>query len=136
MVLILGGRLADTVIYPNGVTYGQISVLLFGTSAALFVFSSQRFLRAQEHNLWNLSTKYEKAIKKVHGPFSTDQWQELLRKSDNRSRQYNGEGTHAYNLAILIMISGLLFAITPYNLVVALTVAILGYTLEALQVIR
>jgi hypothetical protein len=136
IVLVLGGRLADIEIFPNGVTYGQISVLLFGMSAALFIFSSQRFLQAQEHNLWSLSTKYQKAIRKDHGPFSTDQWEELLRKSDGKSRQYNEEGSLAYNVAILVMIGGLFCAIASYNLVVALVVAIAGYALEVLQVIR
>ena len=136
IVLVLGGRLADIGLYSNGVTYGQISVLLFGISAALFIFSSQRFLRAQEHNLWSLSTKYEKVIRKNHGPFTADQWEELLLKSDCKSRQYNEEGCFAYNGAILIMIGGLFWAIASYNLVVALIVAIAGYALEALQVIR
>jgi hypothetical protein len=73
-LIILARALADTDVYSIGVTYGQISVMFFGTSAALLIFSSQRFLRAQEHNLWKLPTEYRKLIKKKHGPFTDDQW--------------------------------------------------------------
>jgi len=49
------------------------------------------------------------------------------------SRQYEREGRVIYNLAILFMIGGLFLAIVPYNMVIALFMATLGYLLEAWQ---
>jgi hypothetical protein len=136
IVLVLGGRLADIGIYSNGVTYGQMSVLLFGTSAALFIFSSQRFLRAEEHNLWTLPSEYKKIIKKKHGPFTNQRWEDLLLKSDERCRQCNKEGGYAYNGALLVMIFGLFFAVAPYNMTIGVFVLVIGVALEAFQIIR
>lgn len=136
IVLVIGGKLADTDICSIGVTYGQISVMLFGTSAALFIFSSQRFLRAQEHNLWKLPTEYKKLIKKKHGPFTGDQWEELLLKSDEKCRLYEKEGRYAYNGAMLVMITGLFWAIVSYNMIIAILVFVIGVALEALQKFR
>lgn len=136
VVLEIGGKLADIEIYPNGVTYGQISVSLFGTSAALFIFSSQRFLRAHEHNLWKLPTDYKEAINRKHGPFTDDQWKELLVKSDGKCRQCEKEGRYAYNGAMLVMITGLFWAIASYNMAVAVLVVVISFALEALQIFR
>lgn len=136
IVLVLGGKLADIEIGSIGVTYGQISVLLFGTSAALFIFSSQRFLQAQEHNLWRLPPEYANAIKKDRGPFTNNQWEKLLLKSDERCRLYEEEGRHAYNGAMIVMLSGLFSAIASYHMTIAILVFIIGITLEALQMLR
>jgi hypothetical protein len=136
IVLAIGGKLADTDIFSVGVTYGQISIMLFGTSAALFIFSSQRFLRAQEHNLWKLPTEYTKLIKKKHGPFTDDQWEELLLKSDEKCRLYEKEGRHTYNVATLVMITGLFCAIASYNMIIAVLVFVVCLALEAYQIFR
>jgi hypothetical protein len=136
IVLAIGGKVSNVEMFSLGANYGQISVSLFGISAALFIFSSQRFLRAQEYNLWSLSSEYQKSIKKHRGPFTADQWEELLLKSEDKCWQCEEEGRHTYNGAVLIMIGGLFFAIASYDLVVAFIVAIAGYSLEALQIIR
>ena len=135
IVLTIGGKVADVQIWSIGVTYGQISVFLFGTSAALFIFASQRFLRAQEHNLWRLPVEYKEAIMK-DGSFTDSQWEELLLSSDKKCREYEKEGRWTYDGASLVMILGLFFAIASYNSGVALFVLIIGVVLEALQIFK
>jgi hypothetical protein len=136
IVLVLGAKLADIGIYPNGVTYGQISVLLFGISASLFIFSSQRFLHAQEYNLWKLPTDYKKSIEKDRGPLTNDQWEDLLLKSEGRCRLYEKEGRYAYDGASFMMIFGLFWAVASYKLTIAILLFVMGVASEALQILR
>jgi hypothetical protein len=136
IVLVIGGKLTDIDIYSIGATFGQFSVMLFGTSAALFIFSSQRFLQAQEHNLWELPNEYKRLIHKKHGPFTDDQWEELLLKGEKKCRQYEKEGRYAYNVAVIVMTIGLFWAVAPYHMTIAVLVTVLGLTLEAFQILR
>jgi hypothetical protein len=136
IVLILGGRLADIAFLQNIVTYGQTEVLLFGISSALFIFSSQRFLTLQEHDLWSLSDYYRDFIKEQEGLFTTREWNDLLKRSDEGSRTYEKEGRCAYNTAILIVIIGLFFAIASYQFFVAIVVTLVSIILEIYQILK
>lgn len=136
MVLVIGGKLADNGIFPIGITNGQLSVILFGISAVLFIFSSQRFLEAQEHNLWNLPPEYKALFRKKHGGLTDDQWEDLLQNNDGKCRQYEKEGGRAYNCALLAMITGIFFIVGSYNWAIAILVSGMGYALEAYQILR
>jgi len=63
-------------------------------------------------------------------------WNDFLYESDIQSRKYEKEGRIFYNLAMLVMIGGLFFAITPYNVGIALFVLTIGYLLEIWQALR
>jgi len=135
IALILGGQVADVSICTTGVTFGQISVLLFGISTALFTFASQRFIHAHEFNVWNLPEEYKRFLKQELKNQNKN-WDSFLLKSDARCRRYEREARLGYNYGIFFMLAGLLSAIIPYNLVIAFFVAILGYLLEAWQLLR
>lgn len=135
IALILGGQIADVNIRTTEVTFGQISVLLFGVSTALFICSSQRFIHAQEFNVWDLPSDYVKFLKaELKG--QEKEWDNYLLESDIRCRQYEREGRITYNLAIVFMLGGLFLAIVPYNFFIASLVAILGYLLELWQFLK
>lgn len=136
IVLIIGGNIPKVGICSTGITYGQLSVLLFGICGSLFIFASQRFLRAQEHNLWKLPAVYKNVIRKIHGPSTKDEWENMLVKSDEKCRRYQREGRWAYNGAILLMITGLFFAISLYNTTIAVSAFIIGLLLEVWQILN
>lgn len=133
IALIMGGQVADVEICTSGVTFGQISVLLFGTSSMLLIFASQRFLHAHEFNAWDLPDEY---IRLCLGDMKTarpKEWDALLLKGDASSRKYEREGRYSYDLAIFLMIGGLFFMIIPYSMVIAILVFVLGIILEVIQ---
>ena len=129
IALILGGSIADVDICTTGTTFGQLSVLLFGISAALFVGACQRFLHAQDLNVWDLPKDYRKFIEEELEKKNV-KWDSYLLDNDAKSRHYEKEGRLFYNLAILFMLSGLLLAVVPYNKAVAVIIAVIGYSLE------
>lgn len=63
IALVLGGQVADVDICTMGVTFGQISVLLFGTSTVFFIAAAQRFLHARETHTWDLPNDYKRFVK-------------------------------------------------------------------------
>lgn len=129
IALVLGGQVADLNIGTTGVTFGHISVLLFGTSSALFIAAAQRFLHAQETHLWDLPEDFKRFIRNDRERKGKE-WDEVLYESSVKSQKYENEGRKFYNSATLIMIGGLFFAIYPYNWGIALFVSALGYLLE------
>lgn len=135
IALILGGQVADVDICTTGITFGQISVLLFGISTGLFICSSQRFIHAQEFNLWDLPSEYVRFLKEKLKE-QEKEWDSYLLESDAKCRRYEKEGRITYNLAIVVMLGGLFLAIAPYNVVIALFVTGLGYLLEMYQYLK
>lgn len=135
IALVLGGQIADVDICTKGVTFGQISVLLFGTSASLFIAAAQRFLHARETHAWDLPNDYRRFVESREKK-KGKKWDDFLHESDIQSRKYEKEGRIFYNLAMLIMIGGLVFAIAPYSLGIALFVGTIGYLMEAWQVLK
>lgn len=133
IALIMGGKVADVELCTSGVTFGQISVLLFGTSSMLFIFASQRFLQAHEFNAWDLPDEYIRLCLDNMKTARPNEWDKFLLKSDVSCRKYEREGGHSYDLAIFLMIGGLFFMIVPYSLVVAIPVVVLGIIFEVYQ---
>jgi hypothetical protein len=132
IALVLGGQIGDFYILETGATFGQIAVLLFGISTALFAFASQRFIHAQEFNIWDLPDDYAKFLKEELKK-QKKEWYPYLLESDAKSRQRENEGRKAYNLGLLLIFTGLFFSIAPYNLPIALIVSGIGFTLELWQ---
>jgi hypothetical protein len=135
IALVLGGQVGDVDICTTGVTFGRISVLLFGTSAVFFIAAAQIFLHARETHTWDLPVDYKRFVKSKLEE-KGKKWDNFLYEKDIQSKKYEKEGRIFYNLAILIMIGGLGFAIAPYSLGIALFVGAIGYLMEAWQVLR
>lgn len=133
IALIMGGKVADVELCTSGVTFGQISVLLFGISSMFFIFSSQRFLHAHEFNVWDLPDEYIRLNLNNMKTARPKEWDDLLIKSDAFCRKYEKEGRYSYDLSIFLMIGGLFFMIVPYSMVVAILVVVFGIILEASQ---
>ena len=135
IALIMGGKVADTDICLSGITFGQVSVLLFGISSVVFIFACQRFLHAHEFNIWRLPDEY---VRLICGDLKVqkEKWDKLLLDSDASCRKYEKEGRLAYDSAILFTMVGLFFMIVPYSLAVAAIVLVLGGFLEAWQYLR
>jgi hypothetical protein len=136
IALIMGGQVANVGICTSGVTFGQLSVLLFGSSSIFFIFASQRFLHAHEYNVWDLPEEYIRLTLDDLKSAQPKKWDEFLLENDSTCRKYEKEGRYSYDFAILLMIGGLFFMIVPYSLVAAILVFTLGALLETLQYLR
>lgn len=113
-----------------------IKQIVANTKLRLNSHISRDFYERKNIIYGNYLQNMRRLSEKKHGPFTDDQWEELLQESDEKCRQYEKEGRNAYNIAILTMIAGLFLAIASYNLTVAFLVAIIGYALEALQFVK
>jgi len=128
--IILNWSVANTSIYNTSLTWGDIAVSLVGISAALFIAASQLFLRAKDSNMWNLSEKHERYLKKeVFGA----EWEKIKEENLNNCKRCEMWGRRFYNPAIIVMFLGLGFLIAPYNYAIAIIVAGSGISLELWQ---
>lgn len=132
IALTLGGQVADIEIWTSGATFGQISVLLFGISAGLFVCAAELFLNAKEFDVFDIPTPYRELLKDDCEQKKKD-WVEFEDEQTAKCLRSESLGRKCYNSAIFIIFGGLFFAIAPYNIVIAVVVAGLGILLELWQ---
>lgn len=135
IALTLGGQVADIEICTSGVTFGQISVLLFGISTGLFISAVELFLCAKEFDVFDIPQPYRKLLKEDCEQKKKD-WSEFEDEQTAKCRRNELLGRRCYNSAIFIIFGGLFFAIAPYNIVIAVVVAGLGISLELWQMLR
>ena len=130
--IVLGWSVADTEIY-EGITYGQIAVLLFGISTGLFVSSSEFFLHAKNFDIFELSEDYRDWLQTG---FPNEDWDKIWIDNTKECRANEKYGRLCYNLAIFVLFIGLFFAIAPYSLGIAVIVSGFGIILELWQLRR
>jgi len=133
IALILGGRIADTIIQVPVFTFGQVAILLFGISAGLFICASEFFLHAKEFDVYKIPDRYWTLFK---DNYENDDKKiaEFEDKQTILCRRNEARGRRCYNIAIFMVFIGLFFAIAPYNLVIAIIVAGFGMAIETWQV--
>lgn len=136
IVLILGGRVPDSLIFPQyaelKVTYGHVAVLSLGISAALFISAAQFFLLSREFDIYDIPESYREVLRHRHDETKED-WEEFEKESDSKCHQYESSGRNLYNIAVFGVWIGVGFAILPYNCLIALVVAGSGIILEIWQ---
>lgn len=135
IALILSGPIADIEICTSGVTFGQISVLLFGISTGLFICAAELFLYAKEFDIFGVPKPYRELLKEDCELKKKD-WAEFEDEQTEQCRHNERLGRRCYNSAIFIIFGGLFFAIAPYNLLIAIVVSGLGILLESWQILR
>jgi uncharacterized membrane protein len=135
VVLILGGTVADTEICTSGVTFGRVATLLFGMSTGLFICAAELFLYAKEFDVFSISESYRKLLREDCELKKKD-WAEFENEQTEKCRRNEKLGRVCYNVAIFVMFGGLFFAITPYDLLIAVIVFVLGIMLESWQIFR
>jgi hypothetical protein len=131
IALILGGKVADFSIW-NGVSFGQVSVLLFGAATSLLIASSQLFLQAREFDVFSIPERYIKLLKE-DCELKNKKWADYEDEQTKHCRIKEQMGRKFYNAAIFLMFVGLFFAILPYNTLIAIVVGGLGLALEVWQ---
>lgn len=135
IALILGGPIADTRICTSGVTFGQVAILLFGISTALFICATELFLHAKEFDAFSIPEVYRKLLKEDCQLKKKD-WAEFEDEQTKHCRHNERWGRICYNSAIFTIFGGLFFAIAPYNLPIAGFVSGLGILLEVWQIVK
>ena len=130
ITIIVSTSVANATLYAP-VRWGDVAIALLGLSSVFYVAAADFFLRAKEFNLYDLPDEYRK-----HLEAKTIDWGTLLKQSDDSMRKHEGYGRQSYNAALLLMFTGLLFVIGPYNLVVAIIVSGSGWLYEAFQAFR
>lgn len=135
IALILGGPVADIEICTGGVTFGQVAVLFFGISTALFICAAELFLYAKEFDVFSIPEPYQKLLKE-DCKLKKKAWAEFEDEQTEQCRHNERLGRRCYNSAIFIIFVGLFFAIAPYNLPIAILISGLGILLEAWQILR
>lgn len=135
IALILAGPVADIGICTIGVTFGQIAVLLFGISAALFISATELFLLAKEFDVFSIPSPYLRLLK-ADCEQKKENWADFEDEQTQHCRHNERLGRRCYNIAIFIIFGGLLFAIAPYNLPIAVLVSVIGILLESWQLLR
>jgi len=135
IALILGGPVADIEIYIGGVTFGQVAVLFFGVSAALFICAAELLLHAKGFDVFSIPEPYRELLKKGCELEKKD-WAEFEDEQTAQCRHIELSGKRCYNTAIFIIFGGLFFAVAPYNLLIAAVVSGLGILLESWQTLR
>lgn len=133
IALILSGPIADIGIGATGVTFGQIAVLLFGISTGLFIGATEFFLHAKEFDVFSIPEPYRQRLKE-HCELEKEDWTEFEDEETKLCRKNEQTGRRFYNVAIFIIFGGLLFAIAPYNLLIAILVSGFGILLESWQI--
>ena len=131
IAIILGWSIADTPLFV-GLTFGYVSVLLFGISVSLFISSAGFFLIAKNFDLFDLPGTYEEWLQKTFESEGKD-WYEIRNLAHKNCRRNEKFGRICYNTSIFVMLFGLAFSIIPYHFLVALIVAVLGVILELIQ---
>jgi len=135
IAVVLGGPVADIEICGKGMTFGQISVLMFGISTAFFITSAELFLHAKEFDVFSIPEPYRKLLKEDCEQRKED-WAEFEDKQTKQCKQSERLGRYCYNIAIFMIFIGLLFVIAPYNITIAIIVSGIGMLLEIWQVAR
>ncbi len=120
-----------------------VAALLLGTSAVLFIFAMQQFMRAYECNLWDLPSAYVDYIKKIpddndgNAKDASKQSENNFEKKATESYTYSFKeesvGRQAYNFALIFMFLGLGMAIISFSIIIGSFIAILGIITEAWQ---
>jgi len=136
VVLILGGSVGDSLLFPQyvefKVTYGHIAVLFLGISAALFVTAAQFFLLSREFDVYDIPERYREVLKHRYGR-TEGEWERFEKESDSKCHKYESSGRNLYNKAVFMIWIGVGSAIWSYNWLVALGVTVLGIVLEFWQ---
>lgn len=134
IALILGGKIGNTPIETNSVTFGQLAVLLFGFSTSLFICASEFFMHADEFDVFSIPEPYREILKRDR-ELKNEDWTAFEREQTEKCRQNERIGRAFYNIAIFTIFLGLLFAIAPYNSAIAVLVSSVGIVLELWQII-
>lgn len=133
IALILGGLANDIDIFKSGITFSQISVLIFGLSTGLFIFSAELFLHAKGFDVFDLPDSYKQYLKKNVVGETKEAWERFEDENLEKIQKCEKKARCCYNFAIFALFFGLYFAITPSNFVIAFLVLILGAALELMQ---
>ncbi len=132
IALILGGSIADVEIYPQGFTFGQISILFFGISTGLFISASEIFLHGKGYDVFSIPQPYCELLKE-DCEIDNIKWADFEDEQTKKCRFYEKYGRFLYNIAIFSLFCGLFFAIAPFSLLIAVIISIFGIVLEIWQ---
>jgi len=89
-------------------------------------------LDAKEFDVFSIPKPYRDLLKEDCEQRQKD-WAEFENGQTEKCRHNEKLGRWCYNSAIFIMFGGLFFAITPYNLLIAISVSGFGISLELWQ---
>ena len=134
IALMLTKQTADINIIVPSLTFGRITVLLFGVSAGLFIAAGEYFLQAKEFDIYGVPERYLSLFRK--NSKDKKDWEKREKSQTESLRRQEKKGRRFYNVAIFSVLVGLWFAITPYNVVIASIVAGVGIAIELSQYLR
>jgi len=132
--LLLLGQYGNESIGFGSLTFGQIAISLDGISAALFIGAAEFFFHAIEFDVYSLppSPSYPESVTKIlKNPES-----EYIKKQNELLHFNYTIASILYNIAIMALFSGLLFAMWPFNPWIAAIITGFGILVEGLQVVR
>jgi hypothetical protein len=131
IVFILGWSVANTK-FVNGVTWGEIGVLLNGIASVLFVTASEFLLSSKSYDAWSLPEKYESFLKKGFKKKRIN-WNAIRNDNLQKCLKYQGWGRTCFNFGIFLMFFSFFFVIGNYNLTIAVLISGLGIGIELTQ---
>ncbi len=127
--LILGWSIADVTLY-QGITFGNLSVLMFGVCTALFTVASEFFIHAKNFDVFALTKEYRDWLQDNDRQRN---WNKIWIASSEKMIYAETLGRYFYNASLYLLFIGLFFAIVPYNFLIAVTVSALGIVFESIQ---
>ena len=133
IALILGGTFQDITFF--GLSFGLLSVLLFGCAATFFISAAELFLTAKTYYIFDIPEVYYKELidhlsKKLNRTEKNTKKEQL-----DKCRHYEKYGRILYNTSIFLLSVGLFFIIAPYNIIIAIIVFCLGILLQLYQIL-
>jgi hypothetical protein len=139
IAILLQGRINEIIVVP-GIKLNDITITILGLSVILFIFASQRFLRANECIIWYLPEKYVEFMNRVCNDSTGDKQSfdffELAQDCETDAREYEKQGRYAYNISLALMTLGLAFVIFVYNPAVGIIIGVAGISLEIFQAVE
>jgi hypothetical protein len=133
IVFVLGWKVSDTIVLYN-LTYGEVSVLIIGIAAGLYIAAMEFFLSAKGFDLWALSEEYQTELK-VRNELSNEEWMTARTKVDETCERYDNFGRYCFNVAMFLIFLGISVVIAPFNFTIAIVVGVFGILLEVSQII-
>lgn len=134
IALTLSGQINDIEICTSGLTFSQITILLFGISGGLFICATEFFLHAKEFDVFSVPKPYRKLLKDDCEEKKKD-WAEFEDEQTKHCRRNERVGRYCYNISIFLIFIGLIFAIAPYSIAISFIVGSLGISLELWQIL-
>ncbi len=131
IALLLAKPVSDVGVLGSSITFGQLSVLLFGVSTALFIAAAEYFLEAKEFDIYSVPDRYLHLFEEEDA--DKEKWKKRQDLQTTSLRRREKRGRVFYDIAIFAVFIGLWFAIAPYSIVIAFIVAGVGIGLEISQ---